>query len=464
MKILVMVISLPMGLSAVQAQSVSIELLYNWTNPNFAPSTVFANTYNECWGFVQGGREYGVMGSSWGTHFFDLSDPTDIRAVDSVLGAFSGPGVIHRDYHDHKGYLYAVCDEGSGISTLQIIDLQYLPDSVVLAYDSKEKFSTAHNIFIDSTRDRMYAFLVGFAPGFSSVAVYSLEDPLDPFLLKVYNAGTQVHDGFVRNDTAFFNDGFNGRILMMNWADVDNPEIIGSLDSYPDRGYNHSGWWHATRPIYVFADENHGAKMKVCDVSDPTDITVLSTFFSEADASSIVHNQLFRGDYLFSAHYHDGLYIHDLSDPANPQYVAHYKTYLPDDHVSYRGAWGVYPLLPSGLVIVSDMQYGFFVFRVNGLSLGMDAEPSSLQVQQVWPNPFSDWVRVQVESRVAQSGRMYISDLKGRVLAEQRLDLLPGMNALEMTLDPNWSSGLYLLRLEAGVSGISEQLVKLGRD
>jgi choice-of-anchor B domain-containing protein len=451
------------GAFPVFGQSATIELVYNWTNPALPSSSVFANTYNECWGFIQDGVEYGVIGSTYGTHIFHLGDPAQIYQVDSVEAAFTGPGVIHRDYHDYAGYLYAVCDEGSGTSTLQIIDLHHLPDSVSVVYDSKELFSLAHNIFIDTANARLYAFLVGFAPGFASMAVYSLEDPTNPVLLREYNEGTQVHDGYVRDNIAYLNDGYNGRVLIMDWTDAENPVVLGSLDSYPDRGYNHSGYLHPNGSTYVFADENHGARMKVCDVSDPTDIDVLATFFSEVDASSIVHNPLFRGDYLFSAHYHDGLYIHDLSDPADPRYVAHYKTYLPDDHISYRGAWGTYPLLPSGLILVSDMQFGFFVFRVNGLNLGQELSPASLSVTGVSPNPFADVLQLSVQAERPLRARAVLLDMQGRLQAEQGFDLQAGASQLRWEPGAALPPGLYVLRLETPDAGFSEQLLKLGQ-
>ena len=62
-----------------------------------------------------------------------------------------GGGVIHRDYHDFSGYLYIVCDEGSS-STLQIIDITNLPNSVNTVYDSDILFTRAHNIFIDTAQ------------------------------------------------------------------------------------------------------------------------------------------------------------------------------------------------------------------------------------------------------------------------------------------------------------------------
>ena len=452
----------------VEAQTASLELLYNWTNPNFAPSSAFANTYNECWGFVQDGTEYAVIGTSWGTHFFDLTDPNNIVQVDSVEGAFTGAGVIHRDYDDYDGYMYAVCDEGSGTSTLQIMDLRSLPDSVTVVYDDKDKLSTAHNIFIDRENARLYVFLAGFAPGFSSVALFSLADPVDPQLVKLYNAGSSVHDGYVRDNISYLNDGFNGRVLVMDWSGVetflDEPVVLGSLDSYPDQGYNHSGWLSDDGNTYVFADENPGLKMKVVDVSDPTDINVLSTFNSGIDVLSMAHNQIFRGQYLFTAHYHDGIYIHDLSDPTDPQYVTHYKTYLAEDHTSYRGAWGVYPLLPSGLIIVSDMQYGLFVFRANGLVLGDNAPDVSVTVTGVAPNPVVDRVRLTAEAREQADARLYLADLQGRIVTERQVSLQAGTNQLELQWNGDLPSGLYILRLETPTAGFSEQLIKLGRD
>ena len=448
---------------AAYAQPVTIELEYQWSDPNMTPSYAFGNPYNEVWGFVQGGREYGVFGTSWGTHIFDLDAPGGPFPVDSFQGAFSGSGVIHRDYHDHNGYLYAVCDEGGLASTLQIVDLSYLPDSVSVVYDENTQLATAHNIFIDSAQDRMYAFLARGPSFFTSVGVFDISDPVNPNLVHEFDEGTSAHDGYIVDDVMYLNDGWNGRLIVVDWSDVTAPVILGSLDAYPDQGYNHSGWLHDDGVTYVFADEDHGHDMKVCDVSDPTDIQVLTTFGSGVAPNSIPHNQLFRGDYLFTAYYHDGLYIHDLSDPANPEYVAHYKTYQPSDHDSYRGAWGVYPLLPSGRILVSDMQYGFFVFSVDGLDLGTPSGISEpvFTVTRVAPNPAVESIRLEVEAAERRSGRLVLLDLKGRELRTEPVEWSPGRNVHTIELGATMPAGLYVLRLEAGDAGFVEQIVKL---
>ena len=68
---------------------------------------------------------------------------------------------------------------------------------------------------------------------------------------------------------------------------------------------------------------------------------------------SMPHNQIINGNYVYTAHYHDGVYIHDISDPNNPILVAFYDTFDPTHYNSYMGAWGVYPFLPSGNILVS---------------------------------------------------------------------------------------------------------------
>src|SRR5690606_23857166 len=46
--------------------------------------------------------------------------------------------------------------------------------------------------------------------------------------------------------------------------------------------------------------------------------------------------------------------------------VAHYPSSSEPNQLSYKGAWGVYPFLPSGHILVSDMQEGLLVLEGMG--------------------------------------------------------------------------------------------------
>ena len=85
-------------------------LLYHWQDTTLVGSWAYNNTYNECWGLVVNDREIAIIGSTEGTHFFDVTNTSTATEVAFVAGAYTGGGVIHRDYHDFNGYLSVVCD------------------------------------------------------------------------------------------------------------------------------------------------------------------------------------------------------------------------------------------------------------------------------------------------------------------------------------------------------------------
>ena len=155
-------------------------LLGQWSDDSLVGSAIFDNTYNEIWGLAVDGREYAVIGSTLGTHFIDVTDPSNPVEIHIVEGAVTGPSIIHRDYHDDGCFLYVVADEPTNpnvpeLSTLQIIDVSGLPESVEVVYDSDELFFRAHNIFIDEPNDRLYAFIAnGGGVSFSAMRVYDI--------------------------------------------------------------------------------------------------------------------------------------------------------------------------------------------------------------------------------------------------------------------------------------------------
>ncbi|MCF8278715.1 MAG: choice-of-anchor B family protein, partial [Flavobacteriales bacterium] len=321
----------------------NLDSLFNWQDTSLPPSGAHNNTYNEIWGYAKNGAEYAIIGSTMGTHIFDVTVPSASSQVAFIEGAFTGPGIVHRDFHDHDDYLYMVSDEGS--STLQIADLRFLPDSAPLVYDSPELFPRSHNIFIDTTSARMYV-----CGGTVDFAVYSLADPTAPTLLldcpedvPFWSAIGYVHDVYVKGDTAYLNAGANG-LFVVDFSNIGNPQMIGSLDTYVQSGYNHSGWLMKDQPYYALADETHGMDVKIIDVSDMSDLFVTDTIGSDVSPVSIPHNLIYRDNYLFVSYYFDGVYMFDCSNPAHPVLAGFYdtSTEIATSGV-YRGCWGVYP-------------------------------------------------------------------------------------------------------------------------
>lgn len=459
-----LILALP---SLLLAQAQEATILGNWDDPDLVGSSFYDNTYNEIWGYAKDGREYAILGSTAGTHIIEVTDPTTPVELFLIEGAVQGGQVIHRDYHDLEGFLYAVCDEGN--STLQIIDLNQLPNAAPVIYDSQEDLRNAHNIFIDEPAKRMYCFAAfGGEEGYSAMRVYDISTPGELEFMAEHNlfgsliAG-HVHDGYVRNHLAFLNCGNDG-FAVVDFTDAENPVTLHTLTNYPFAGYNHSGWTTDDCGYYYLADENHGFNIKVLDVRNPCETEVVSSFDADVEvATSIPHNQIVACNYLYVSYYYDGLRVYDLTDPEQPELVLYYDTYGPPDGTSYKGAWGVYPFLPSGNILLSDMQTGLYIFEGMGDNCydNRNITPCNIECLttstadleevidlKVFPQPGKDWLNVNIKLIEAQkSVNLALFDITGQLVKRFPVeDLQEGENQIELELG-KISPGFYALRL-----------------
>ena len=332
--------------SSCQIISDNINLLFNWSDSTL-PINSLGGSYTDVYGIAINGGEYAVIGSTMGAHIIDVTNPSQSYEAAFVPGAFQGSLVTHRDYFHMDNYLYAVCDQGS--STLQIIDLSNLPNSVNIIYDTDSLISTTHNIFIDTLNKKLYT---------TSGKVFDISDPINPSFL--FHMGFFYHDLYVENDTGYFNCFSNG--LQIYEMTTNSPQYLGSLTSYPDQGTNHSGWKKDN--IYIMADENGGLSLKVIDVSDLNNLQVIALFNSGVLPSPAVpHNLIIRDNFVYVSYYCDGLQVFDISNPNNPIKAGYYDTYPSIYCSGFKGNWGVDPQLPSGIILVSDVQSGLFVLE-----------------------------------------------------------------------------------------------------
>ena len=332
--------------SSCQIISDNINLLFNWSDSTL-PINSLGGSYTDVYGVAINGGEYAVIGSTMGAHIIDVTNPSQSYEAAFVPGAFQGSLVTHRDYFHMDNYLYAVCDQGS--STLQIIDLSNLPNSVTIIYNTDSLISTTHNIFIDTLNKKLYT---------TSGKVFDISDPINPSFL--FHMGFFYHDLYVENDTGYFNCFSNG--LQIYEMTTNSPQYLGSLTSYPDQGTNHSGWKKDS--IYLMADENGGLSLKVIDVSDLNNLQVIALFNSGVLPSPAVpHNLIIQDNFVYVSYYCDGLQVFDISNPNNPIKAGYYDTYPSIYCSGFKGNWGVDPLLPSGIILVSDVQSGLFVLE-----------------------------------------------------------------------------------------------------
>ncbi len=459
---------------SVLGQPTEGKLLGHWDDPSIVGTAQYDNRYNEVWGISGNGKEYAIIGSTKGTHFIDVTDPANPTESFFVAGKAHGNQIVHRDYHDYGCYLFAGCGEGN--SSLQIMDISQLPDTVTVVYDSDDMFIRTHNLFIDSSAARLYTFAESRKGAYNAMGVYDISDPVNPVYLKSFNTfaginASHVHDGFIQKNIAYLNLGGDG-MAIIDYTDLDNPIPLGTLTNYEDRGYNHSGWATPDNKYYYMADENWGYQLKAIDVSDPTDITVSKLFDADAlSPKSIAHNQILACNYLYVSYYFDGLQVYDVSDPLNPQRVMYYDTYPGETIKDYKGAWGVFPFLPSGNILVSDMQTGLYV--VEGIDDGCKEKQntncdsfvatnnlnSNVDQFNVFPNPISDFLNVKIDfnSNNVDVVDLQITDISGQIILTQK-EKVQMTNNWQMDLT-NFQNGFYILNIKSKNLFLSRKVV-----
>ena len=434
-------------------------LLGRWSDPTIIGSFNHNNSYNEVWGLAVNGHEYGVIGSTQGTHFIDITDESNIHEAHFVPGGAQGGIIIHRDYHDHNGYLYGVSDQGDE-STLQIIDIRQLPESIDVVYDSGEFSTNTHNIFIDTTANRLYLCKTSAIDlPRQGMRILDISNPTQPELIYTLNeiegfgtVGT-IHDAYVDDNIAYLNAGFQG-MAIMDFTDVENPVVVASLfpEDYADSGYNHSGYLTEDRSHYYLADENHGRDIKALDVQNLPDIFVTDYIDAENDSPfSIPHNLIVHDGYLYGSYYYDGLQVWDLADPDHPVNVAYYPTSSAEIKDRFEGAWGVYPLLPSGRILVSDMQEGLFVLEMPA-SLTSTEEEVAFEGFTISPNPSSGHFTIQAsDMEFVSDVEVYVYTADGSLVMRDKMS----DNVSSLFLD----QGFYMVALKSGNICSTQKLI-----
>lgn len=396
-------IFLSLNLSA-QPIAQNFQLLSNWDNDSLP--VYIHGAYNEVWGYADSsGNEFAILGSITGTHFINVTDPQNPVQV----AFFPGRDTlgVNRDFKTYGHYAYGICDQGQG--SLQIFDLSGLPAFVTKIYDSTNIVKTAHTLFIENSRI-YFCGAVDSAGTPRTLIVTSIENPENPVVLSTLTTPLfdYVHASFVQRDTAFLSCG-NAGLFVYDYRDSLNPVLIQQITAYPQKGYNHTNWVSKDGKTMVFTDETHGSAVKNFDISafdNPVMKSMIrSNLLGVADSmgtnGSTAHNPVLVGTLLFCSYYQDGLQVFDITDPDKPVKKAYFDTEpFNTDYLGYRGAWGVYPFLPSRNILVSDMNHGLFVLNGDGVFSSIESNNNLLNTRLSFENPQKENIKFKLETTV----------------------------------------------------------------
>jgi len=398
---------------------------------------VAGRSYSALWGYTApDGREYAILGYNRGTSFIDITDSANIREVDTLSGLTSS----WREMKTYSHYAYIVSEATN--SKLQIVDLQYLPDSVSLV----ATWSYAGN----------YLYLNGgnAASSVGGVAVVDVSNPVSPVKMGEWNT-EYVHDCRVQNDTIWAANVYTGKMSIINASNKSSLQFVRNWQAYPQSAVStHNCAFPVTRDYIYTTNEvsSPAGKLNVWDIRDLNNITFVRDWQPTGITSAIVHNIETYGNYAVIAHYTAGIRILNISNPSNPVEVAWYDTYPSSNSTNFSGCWGVYKF-SSGKIIGSDISNGLFVIKTNFIMTEIPEENNSnakdYKLNQNFPNPFNPVTNIKFSLKENSKVSLKIYSIQGKEVADIINDRRDGGD-YEINFDAgkyNLNSGVYFYTL-----------------
>jgi choice-of-anchor B domain-containing protein len=356
---------------------------------------------SDVWGHVDAsGNEYALVGLFEGTAIVDISNPSAPLEIFFSVGA----NTRWRDLKVWNNHVYITNDNGGG--GLKIIDMSNLPGPITAAdvysfSGINYQFSIAHDIYID---ENGFAYVMGANNGVGGAIILDLNnDPKIPQEVGRYN-DFYIHDGMVRGDTLWAGCIYDGFMAVIDVSDKANPITLATQNTPSSK--THNVWPSDDGQIVFTTDEKSDAFIGAYDVSDLTNISELDRIQSSPGEFVIPHNVFVLGDFLITSYYRDGITIHNASNPSNIVEVGNYDTSSGFSGDGFNGCWGVYPYLPSGLILATDIEEGLFIL-----------DPTYISASYLDGNVIDsitgfaiDGVRIEVDSTAVSANTNIIGD------------------------------------------------------
>lgn len=356
--------------------------LFSQTNVSLRSTYSFPNKeLANLWGYADGaGNEYALVGTQTGVSIINVTNPN----VPTLVVDVTGPASDWREIKTFGNFAYVVTEGSSGTNVgLTIINLSFLPNldvndpNQVHAYRGDgailNQLSRVHALHVDETAG--YLYLYGSSLNGGRPLMFNLNvDPYNPTYAGFVNTNftgsnyNYVHDGYVDNNMLYAGNIYGGFFSIVNTTDKANPVLLATQNT--PNNFTHNTWLNGS--VLFTTDERDNSFVAAYDVSDPDNIRFLDKIQSNPGYNSIVHNTYIINNYAVTSWYKDGFTIVDVSRPVNLVQVGDYDTYPAEGGGGYGGCWGVYPYLPSGNIIASninDMPFSstgkLFVFTPN---------------------------------------------------------------------------------------------------
>jgi hypothetical protein len=363
---------------------------------------------------------YGYEGER-GVDIIDLRDPAAAKVLyrwriedqDLHLGT-GGMDVKHFKWNDRYYVVQSLqFGQGGPDSDLGavVLDVTGLPDAATVKEVARirepEHPGGFHNIFIYKHSNGRVMLMSTVSGPYAHVYDLGLvvEGKLDEALIAKVPVGNQdpggrrgYHDLYAGYHTDTGQDRFygggTGGYYVYDITEVANPRLLVTLTGISGVNGGHTFTPSPDGRYAVAETEYQYAPLRIFDLKPALDgdVTNIRSPIAAwtADWQNLAHNHEVRWPFVFVSGYLDGLQVFSLMDPTKPVTVAYYDTYVGNGIEGrpkmFNGAFGVDVRNADGLIVISDMNTGFWAFRMAGFSgwNGADWGMPNVSSAQTW--------------------------------------------------------------------------------
>ena len=419
---------------------------------NFSAIGGITNTEgNDCWGWTDPltNKEYAIMGCTTHTAFIDISNPTNPIYVGKV-SSHNNVRSIWRDIKVYNNFAFIVSEaSGHGMQVFDLNRLRNVTTPQIFTPDTRYSgFGNCHNIAINEATG--FAYCIGTTTYSGGPHVVNIQNPLNPVFSFGYSAQGYTHDAQIviyngpdtqhTGKEIFFGCNEN-KVIVLDVTNKLNPILLSTF-FYSNTGYTHQGWLTQNKKYYIVGDEQDETSFGINTRSIVIDMTDLDQPVLKFDylgtTPSIDHNGYTTANKFHLANYRAGYRVMDISgiDASQMNEVAYFDTYPANNTANYNGAWSVYPYFSSGSIVVSDIDRGFFLVKLDPSLTTTEFVQNDFKI---FPNPTNFNITITSDINIE---KIEIFDLLGKnVFMKDKLT-----SNSEIVDISTLQSGIYILK------------------
>jgi hypothetical protein len=263
---------------------------------------------------------------------------------------------------------------------------------------------------------------------------------------------------YVGNEIAFSSN--ETALSIADVTDKSNPIIISKFDvTNAGSRYIHQGWLSKDHKYFFVNDELNELRglddtqnTLIFDVTDLDNPELVSMYISSL--TTIDHNNYVVDSLLYQSNYSAGLRILNIRDPLHPGEVAFFDTYPAGDIIDFVGSWSNYPFFSSGTIVVSSIEGGLFVLKINDdVNLATEEDlplPDQFDLRQNYPNPFNPMTQIQYELPRAGEIDLTLYNMLGMEVMKLDRGIKPAGIHQILFDGSHLPSGIYFYQLRSG--------------